>query len=621
MTVRPRSRQRLHSRALLWPLLALLAACTPRGPVASAADANSYASRVVFALDGVNYSDIVDARKHGLFSGFRAPSRLISTFPSISDIAWHEILGVLPPRGYQRMYYSNAQEVVVGESLDAIKPIEFEERMDMAFDTKFHHLGAYLISNRVARGEVDTDVRDFFQFHNQKTVYIYNVGPDALQHTKGDLGAYLRHLDQRLAGLQTEYRRRTGRELEVVMLSDHGHNKFPGGKFVPIEKTLKSNGFHIVREIRARNDVAFSVDGVTTGFGVFCATDSVSSVAKVLANMEGVELVSAKLTDSTFDVMRGTLRGRIDARYSTSGDTYRYVPQMGDPLQFAPIIATMRAEHALDADGFADMETWKRYTMTAEFPVAVPRIVRGHTVVTLNPAPILVSTFVNYRIGLGLASVTDRLLSLGGTHGSLSTPSSVGVLMTNFRDTHDDITTTVRAQLDNFSDLGAVQYKKSGGRLSSGWLFANDPRGPFRNLVDVQMKESSGANKATALEVWLTPKQLAWSRDAGAFRVQLRSVNTASEFGQVVAAIDLPMHADTSQATVTAGWRSTTDRLRAYVLWSDLRFPALAPRTAYDLRVLIDRKMDQSPNHTGNGGEEIASFRVYTDAEGRLWPY
>jgi len=40
--------------------------------------------------------------------------------------------------------------------------MEFEERVDTKFDTKFHDLGVSLNSNAIARREVDTDVREFF---------------------------------------------------------------------------------------------------------------------------------------------------------------------------------------------------------------------------------------------------------------------------------------------------------------------------------------------------------------------------------------------------------------------------------------------------------------------------
>jgi hypothetical protein len=114
---------------------------------------------VVLALDGVDYRDVQTARARGLFRSFRPPGRLVSTFPSISDIAWHAIFGVQPPAGYQRVFYSLRQNIVLGEPLDAIRPIEYEERMDAAFDAKFHHLGAYLMSGPVARREIDTDMR------------------------------------------------------------------------------------------------------------------------------------------------------------------------------------------------------------------------------------------------------------------------------------------------------------------------------------------------------------------------------------------------------------------------------------------------------------------------------
>jgi hypothetical protein len=598
--------------------LATSTACAPRTHATPASSSPpQYARRIVLALDGIDYRDIMDARERGLFPSFHTPSRLISTFPSISDIAWHEILGVQPPRGYQRIYYSNAQQVVVGETLDAIKPIEFEDRMDMAFGAKFHHLGAYLISNTVARREVDVDVRDFFKVTGRSTVYVYNVGPDALQHTRGDLEGYLRHLDARLQELEREYLRRTGTALEIVLLSDHGHNKAPGAKFVAIEKTLKASGFRIADELRSPRDVAFSVDGVTTGFGVFCAPDAIPVVATSLAAMDGVEMVSAQRSDTTFDVLQGALRGRIDVRHSREGDRYRYVPLDGDPLRFAPVMARMTAEGAMDADGFADTDSWRRYTAATEFPIAVVRIVRGHTAVTLNPAPILVSILVTHRIGLGLASVTDRLISLGGTHGSLSIASSLGVLMTNFADTHDDLTATVREQLHGFDDLGDVKYNESGGRLTSDWLLAHDARGPFHALVSAP----PSATGATAVELWITPNQLAWSRGTGALYVELRTKATDTKFGKVLATSYLPMRADSAGVAAADAWRVSDNRLHYFLPLARMGLPTLKPRTAYEMRVTLDRRIERGGRTTSSGTRDLATFTIHTNSAGQLWPY
>src|SRR6476661_3568049 len=82
----------------------------------------SLPARLVLLLDGVSYRD-VKVLQEGVVSGGAAVrsihpqafrhgyfpvSRLISTFPSISDTAWSEVLGNDPPPGYQRTYFSAA---------------------------------------------------------------------------------------------------------------------------------------------------------------------------------------------------------------------------------------------------------------------------------------------------------------------------------------------------------------------------------------------------------------------------------------------------------------------------------------------------------------------------------
>jgi hypothetical protein len=134
----------------------------------------------------------------------------------------------------------------------------------------------------------------------------------------------------------------------------------------------------------------------------------------------------------------------------------------------------------MDDDGFAPESAWIRASMQARHPAALPRIVRGHTTITLNPAPILVSVAVGYRVGFGFVSVANRLRPLGGTHGALDSTSALGVVMTTFRDTHDDVTSSVRLQLDAFADLGAPQRHAPVARLTTGARLAMDPRGAFR---------------------------------------------------------------------------------------------------------------------------------------------
>ncbi len=616
-SARQRRAASLHRSMLQGIALSVLTACASvgRASIPEGSRGAEPARRLVLALDGIDYRDIVEARAEGLFAQFRPPSRLISTFPSISDISWHDILDVQPPKGYQRIYYSAAYNDVIGGPLDAIRPIEFEERMDMAFGTKFHHLSAYIASNRVARREVDVAIRDFFKYRGQPTVYVYNVGPDALQHTRGDLVGYLRHLDEKLTALQERYRQLTGRALEIVMLSDHGHNRGVDAQFLPVIKALEAHGFHDRRSLRTGNDVAFSVDGVTTGFGVFVHDSSVARLARVLVAVPGVDMVTYLVNDSAAIILRDSSVARVERRSAPGGDRYRYVTTNGDPLLYAPRLSQMRLAGALDHDGFADAADWVRYTADARYPVAVVRIMRGHTVVTLNPAPILVSLSDGYRVGLGMVSVANKMRPLGGTHGALSETNSQGVLMTTFLDTHDDLTNTVKEQLGGFDDLGAIHYHAAGARLTNSALTATDRRNPFHAAVAMD------STVRTALDVWLTPKDRDWLGSTGALFVELHEVRPAAEGDTLVGSSYLALPPSPDAAIMRAGeWLIAPGQLRFQMPLTALHADTLRPSAPYEIRVRIDR-IDRGPQTSVASTRTIARLSLRTTAGGDLWPY
>jgi hypothetical protein len=566
-----------------------------------------YAQRLVLALDGVDYRDIVSARERGLFAAFRPPSRLISTFPSISDIAWHEIFGVLPPRGYQRVYYSHSYNAVIGGPIDAIRPIEFEERMDMAFGGKFHHLSAYIASSTVARGEIDQVVQKFFGIRGRRTVYVYNVGPDALQHTRGDLTGYLRHLDLKLNQLRERYAERTGRELEIVLLSDHGHNKVANARFIPVADALRERGFRMARQRSAPTDVAFSVDGVTTGFGVFSHPDSVEAVARLLAAVDGVELVSATTLDGQYRIRNASVSAYIDHMVDGEAERFRYDATPGDPLGYAGVVAQMRADAVLDAAGFADAATWTRYTSTHEYPAAVERIVRGHSSVALNQAPILASIRDGFHVGLGAVSVANRLRPLGGTHGGLGSSSSLGVVMTNFIDTHDDLTTRVRGQFGGFDDLLDPYRGRSGARISSTSLMQLDRFSAFRGMADSvpALVESRG------LEVWLGDGDVAWGRDGLVFLVELTKRDQNREREVVVVA----------STSSDSEWYSSASRRRFFAPLELLRLSELEPGTSYTIRIGLTRRADATSAMKRARPRMLTPLSVRSDRAGELHPY
>lgn len=568
------------------------------------------AGRLVLALDGVDYRDIVDARARGMFAGFREPSRLISTFPSISDVSWHDIMGVQPPPGYQRVFYSARQNAVVGELLDAIRPIEYERRMDFAFGTKFHHLGAYLISNQVARNEVDVDVKEFLKRGGRPTIYAYNVGPDALQHTRGDLDKYLAHLDRRLAELQRTYRTRTGRDLEILMLSDHGHNRAVSAGFLPVVEALAQEGFHAARSLRDPADVAFSVDGVTTGFGVFAHPDSVARVASLLAALDGVAMVTSRESAGRYLVRADSALAEVTTRGRGDSAVYRYHALRGDPLRYAAVLERMAHDREVSSDGYASAAVWVRYTAAELFPAAPPRIVRGHTAITLNPAPILVSLDDKMRVGLGAVAVANRMRPLGGTHGALSATNSLGVVMANFTETHDDLTSSVREQFGGFNDLHDPGTHESSLRLATFSMLRADRWSSFGGSA-VPPALSALSDTEPLLVLSLSDADRRWAGAAARVLVDIRKKDRGADGGTAVS----------NSYWALAQWTASVDGRAFAMTTSRLAMSQLAPSSAFVVRVMIDRVPGPGVETRGAASKMVASLVVRTDAQGAVAIY
>ncbi|MCA0377432.1 MAG: alkaline phosphatase family protein [Gemmatimonadetes bacterium] len=562
-------------------------------------------TRLVLALDGVDYRDIVTARAAGRFAEFGAPGRLVSTFPSISDIAWHAIFGVQPPAGYQRVFFSASQNSMLGDALSAIRPIEYEERMDLAFDAKFHHLGAYLMSGRTARREVDGDVRAVLQSSGRPTLYAYNIGPDALQHTRGNLDAYLAHLDAKLVWLRAQYRERTGRELEIVLLSDHGHNRAAEATFLPVADALRAHGFRSARALDGPDDVAFSVDGVTTGFGVFCQPGSVARLVAALVGVTGIDVVTWRVAADTFGVATNGGEARIVVRHATSGvPGYRADVVRGDPIGLTAALAALRSARQLDTDGFATADAWLRATVDADYPGAVPRIVHGHTDATRNPAPVLVSVDDRYRVGLGLVSITNRLRPLGGTHGSLHRNSSLGVVMSTAGPMRDGLAMQVRDRWGGFADLRDARAPKAAVAIVSAGALGSDPRG--------------GRWLADAVDGITAPQPMV---------VLSPGVRLGARWDDVDSVVVSVLHRDGRRvlrraSTPRDAWRCGSGAHRCVASASRVGLDALTANTSYVVRVELLGHDGGEPGRTGRSWRRpVVTTGIRAASDGVPWSW
>src|SRR5436190_281301 len=113
----------IRLRLVTFGLAALVLATMPNNIAASerAADESpdGVPQRLVLALDGVPYDVFADMQQRGYFSDFHPAARMVSTFPSLTDVSFAAIGGIEPPNGYQSMRFDPEKNRVVGNTLAA----------------------------------------------------------------------------------------------------------------------------------------------------------------------------------------------------------------------------------------------------------------------------------------------------------------------------------------------------------------------------------------------------------------------------------------------------------------------------------------------------------------------
>jgi hypothetical protein len=107
-------------------------------------------------------------------------------------------------------------------------------------------------------------------------------------------------------------------------------------------------------------------------------------------------------------------------------------------------------------------------TLNHRYPLALERIVRGHTRVTLNPATILISLDNSYVHASWLIKKGSEFVRFGGTHGGLDDLNSNGILLSSFAPTQDTSTSRVAALFDGFKGLREHRAEENGAEWVSG---------------------------------------------------------------------------------------------------------------------------------------------------------
>jgi hypothetical protein len=408
-------------------------------------------------------------RRQAFTGGYFPVSRLVSTFPSASDVAWTEIFGGRASPGYQRTHYSISanREIFVNAVTSSA---EYEKEMTWRLESRFHFAMSYVRSLKEFRYEVDRMVEEFLN-HSPKgdNYYALILSTDSAQHMGADILAMLCTLDEKLQMLRAAYRVREGRELEILLLSDHGNNHAGRGHRVQINAFLKKAGYRISQSISLPRDVVLPTVGMESWVEVHNAPAETERLVELLSHLRGADLVTGRLAGCPTRILVMNSQGqRATIEWNPTSDAFRYASITGDPLEYVPALEELRRKGQLDANGFASSDDWMNETLTRRYPVALERIVQAHTHGTLNPATILIS-LANDHVHAGWFVATgSRLMKFGGTHGALDDLNSTGFIISSFAPTRDTTAGRVASLYDGFPGLRDPCAQAEGAEWISG---------------------------------------------------------------------------------------------------------------------------------------------------------
>jgi hypothetical protein len=437
---------------------------------------------LVIALDGIAYRDTValqagvtykDAHgfqhyRQAFHQGYFPVSRMISTFPSTSDVAWTEIFGDRPLPGYQRTYFSEAanSQIVVNPLATTM---EHESQMQCQVENSFIRTLGYLYPRHTYEYEVHNLIKTFLHDRSgNDNFYAYIRTSDDAQHLARDIFAMLGLLDEKLQQLRARYRAQEGRELEILILSDHGNNHAGVGKRVKVRAFLKKAGYRITKSIQGPKDVVLPTTGIEAWVEIHNAPVETESLLQQLWHLEGVDVLTARDPARTNRFIVMNSKGeRAGIEWNPAKNAFRYSTETGDPINYLPVIAALAQKHRLDADGFAAADDWMAETVTRRYPLALERIVQGHTRVALNPATILISLNNHYVHAGWLIKKGSECVTFGGTHGALDDLNSDGILLSSFAPTRDTSASRVAALFDGFPGLRNFRAEENGAEWVS----------------------------------------------------------------------------------------------------------------------------------------------------------
>ena len=401
-----------------------------------------------FCLDSIPYTVFMKAKDNGLFQNFHTPSRMISTFPALTNYAWSVILNAGEVEGYQTRYYDPIMNRLEGGFKDLFKSKGFPNKFDYIQENIMIQLQAYVFG----RSGIDKKMQDLkakVLSSNSPRLFFAFIGiSDIIAHMKGEegLNEILLAVDSNLNQIREEHLKKFNAPLEVTMLSDHA-STLKKGEVVNIHRTLKDAKFNPVKSLQNSDDVIYHTSGILSVAPFFIQEPRRIELAQKLSQQPWADL-TATYNKATGQFLILSQTGSFEVQYSQDNNAFLMKNLKGDdPMGLI--------DFGLALNEWIPQSEIFQASLATNFPDGLKRIqmsLNGNIV--KYPASVLVS------IKYGYESSSSRFMnwfsgikkSRHGTHGGLAALDSLGFISSTRQSFPEWVSAyDIRHQIDGFN--------------------------------------------------------------------------------------------------------------------------------------------------------------------------
>lgn len=415
------------------------------------------------ALDGIPFAMVDRLYKQGKLSAFAPPSRVIATFPSTTTSGFTGLLrplGAKAAPGYDGQFFSYSKNKVLGHLLSGYdyEPADYHRLFSFNRNTFFQQVVMYTSPRFAAKKDLNY-LKQFVWGNPQKArIFFYIGSTDGSGHLDGEEKTEKLFLEvmEKIEALRKEYQNKFGRNLTLVFFSDHGFywERLKKIDIQEVEAELRKADFQLSEHLKEERNVVSITWGNISGGDFYLKEQHAPEVAKILAQIPGVNLVTYRSQSRIFvlslqapQVSEQSLSSALqrddatptasriesaEVLFSANGERFGYRPIVGDPLHYGMVQEELRKEGKLDSQGLALAKDWFEKTQDHSYPDALYRLWDGYFGLVQNPAVILLSTYEDYEFGDSLTRLGASIRGgLRGTHGALGKHSSNAFILTN----------------------------------------------------------------------------------------------------------------------------------------------------------------------------------------------